>query len=153
MWPLMGGLFTGHKSDLFYFRKRGDPFIKPPAFLFLNVSPPCLSDSPTQQLFLPLSTLSPSHPGALHPCPLVHTPPPHPPFVQCGGPLSYCCGAFGRETPVCTGGSSPTVCERRTNGNGQKRRGLAEGTGCTNEHCQDLKAEEFFSCLFSSCLS
>lgn len=141
MWSLMVGPFTGHKSDLFYIRKRGDPFIKPPAFLFLNVSPPSSvrfsHSAAVPPTFHPLS-IPPWSPAPLPARPHPTSPPP---FIQCGGPLFYCCAAFGRETPVCAGGSSPTVCERRTNGNGQKRRGLGEGTGCTNEHCQDLKAE------------
>lgn len=122
---------------------------------------PRQSNSPTQQLFLSLSTLFPSHPAPLH----AH---PHPPLTPVWGlcfivvlhlagnpppPLHH------HPHPCVDRGRSPTACERQASATEcpEKER-IRRGHPTTNELCQDLKVLVLipiscsFSCLFSSFL-
>lgn len=124
-----GGVFNGYESYLFYIEKRRTLCIIPPAFLLFNAPPfPGQSNSPTQQLFLSLSTLFPSHPAPLHALP-------HPPLTPVWGLCFIVVPHLAGNTPtpttpthVWTGaGVRLPVSTRLEQQNAQKRRGLGEG--------------------------
>lgn len=150
-WKELRGFFNGCKSYLFYIEKRRTLSIIPPAFLLFNAPPPRQSNSPTQQLFLSLSTLFPSHPAPLH----AH---PHPPLTPVWG-LCFIVNTPTPTTPVWTGaGVRLPVSTRLEQQNAQKRRGLGEGIRPQMSFVGILEVLVWipfpysFSCLFSSFL-
>lgn len=87
-------------------------------------------------------TFHPLHP-ALHPCMLIHIPPPTPVRGLCFIVVQYLAGKppsaqeAGVRLPVSAGQTGMA-----------RKRGLEEGIWCTNEHCQDWEAVFFFLLLF-----
>lgn len=109
-WGEGGGFFRGYKSYLFYIEKRRALFHNTTSFSPLPSPFPRQSNSPTQQLFLSLSTLFPSHSAPLH----AHPHPPLPPvWGLCFIVVLHLAGNTPTRPPLCGQGRSPTACEHQ----------------------------------------